>query len=156
LFFVAPSPSQSPCFTPTFDQATRVVHNANLIVGMHPDQAVDAIVDAALAKNVSFFVVPCCVYSKEFPNRRVVVVEPEAEADEKVEMEPEVESSISSSSISNGENGALLPPTKTKTKTKLVTTYDDLIRYLMAKSPEIRKHTLPFEGRNICLYRVVS
>eukprot|EP00536_Pseudo-nitzschia_multiseries_P013190 jgi/Psemu1/290714/fgenesh1_pg.546_\ len=110
----ATTPTTGFGFTPTFDHASNVVRTANLIVGMHPDQAVDAIVDAALAKNISFFVVPCCVYSKEFPNRRVA----------------------------------------TKT-TKLVTTYDDLIRYLMAKSPDIRKHTLPFEGRNICLYRVV-
>ena len=54
-----------------FDHASSVVKTANLIVGMHPDQAVDAIVDAALYQNISFFVVPCCTYSREFPNRRI-------------------------------------------------------------------------------------
>ena len=41
------------------------------------------------------------------------------------------------------------------TNTKLVTTYEELVDYLQAKSPDIQRHVLPFEGRNICLYRVV-
>lgn len=97
---------------PTFDHASDIVRKATLIVGMHPDQAVDAIVDAALALNVSFFVVPCCTYSHEFPHRRT-------------------------------------------TEGKQVTKYDELLDYLQAKSPDIQRTVLPFEGKNICLYRVV-
>jgi len=63
--------SSSSFFAPTFDHASTIVKNADLIVGMHPDQAVDAIIDSALYMNVSFFVVLCCVYSREFPNRRI-------------------------------------------------------------------------------------
>ena len=42
-----------------------------------------------------------------------------------------------------------------KTATKLVTTYDELLQYLENKSSDIKRHVLPFEGRNVCLYRVV-
>jgi len=47
------------------------LRNASAVVGMHPDQATGAIVDLALALNVPFAVVPCCVYHKLFPERRL-------------------------------------------------------------------------------------
>ena len=43
-------------------------HSSQLL---QPDQALDAIVDAALALGKPFAVVPCCVFSREFPNRRL-------------------------------------------------------------------------------------
>ena len=36
---------------------------------MHPDGATEAIVDFALAAGIPFAVVPCCVYSRDFPRR---------------------------------------------------------------------------------------
>ena len=33
-----------------------------------------------------------------------------------------------------------------------VKSYDDLVSYLLAKDPRIRKARLDFEGRNACLY----
>jgi hypothetical protein len=41
------------------------------IVGLHPDEATEAIVDGALRHGRSFAVVPCCVFSKLFPLRRM-------------------------------------------------------------------------------------
>ena len=105
---------------PTYDYASSITQNATLIVGMHPDQAVDAIVDAALVLNVSFFVVPCCTYSAEFPHRKVLI--PGGSGEEK----------------------------------KVVKTYDELLDYLQAKSDDIQRAELHFEGKNICLYRVVT
>ena len=81
---------------------------------MHPDQAVDAIVDAALSLNVSFFAVPCCVHSSEFPNRKL-----------------------------GGAKG-------------VVSNYDELLDYLCDKDDSIKRAVLPFEGKNVCLYRVVE
>ena len=81
---------------------------------MKTHAAVDAIVDAALHLDISFFVVPCCTYSAEFPFRKTV----------------------------RGE--------------KTITTYDELLDYLQAKSSDIQRTTLPFEGKNICLYRVAK
>jgi hypothetical protein len=103
-----------PKETPTFEHASSVVKGANLIVGMHPDQAVDAIIDAALDRNITFFVVPCCTYSSEFPQRKVF------------------------------------------SSNKIVTTYNELLDYLQSKSPDIKRHILPFEGKNVCLYRIVT
>ncbi|EQC25315.1 hypothetical protein SDRG_16811 [Saprolegnia diclina VS20] len=39
------------------------------LVGMHPDEATEPIVDMALRLNKPFAVVPCCVMSRLFPNR---------------------------------------------------------------------------------------
>lgn len=44
--------------------------NCSLLVGMHPDEATEAIVDTALAHRKPFAVVPCCVMSRQFPNRK--------------------------------------------------------------------------------------
>lgn len=43
---------------------------ASAIVGMHPDQATDAVVDAALALGCPFAVVPCCVFPALFAQTR--------------------------------------------------------------------------------------
>ena len=35
------------------------------VVGLHPDEATEAIVDWALANGRSFAVVPCCVFARQ-------------------------------------------------------------------------------------------
>ncbi|KAF0686754.1 Aste57867_21459 [Aphanomyces stellatus] len=45
--------------------------DCSLVVGMHPDEATEAIVDAALAVAKPFAIVPCCVMSRLFPDRIV-------------------------------------------------------------------------------------
>jgi hypothetical protein len=39
----------------------------DLIIGLHPDQATEPIVDAALRTGMPFAVVPCCVFASECP-----------------------------------------------------------------------------------------
>jgi len=46
------------------------VESSDLIVGLHPDQATEPLVDAALRSNKPFAVVPCCVFANLFPDRR--------------------------------------------------------------------------------------
>ena len=127
-----------------FDNASSIVKTADLVVGMHPDQAVDAIVDSALYQNISFFVIPCCTYSREFPHRRV----------QQVSCVPVSENKTKTIEDKNKFGNGFRTMGRVTTM-KLVTTYEDLIEYLLAKSPDIKKRVLPFEGRNICLYRVV-
>ena len=43
---------------------------SSALVGLHPDQATDAIADVALALGKPFAILPCCVYQHEFPDRR--------------------------------------------------------------------------------------
>ena len=40
-------------------------------MGIHPDQATEALVDIALALGKPFAVVPCCVFPTMFPERRL-------------------------------------------------------------------------------------
>ena len=54
----------------TFACLERALAECSVVLGMHPDQATDAIVDFALERGKPFAVVPCCVYSREFPSRR--------------------------------------------------------------------------------------
>ena len=44
---------------------------SSVIVGMHPDQATEPVVDAALAAGKPFAVVPCCVFPHSNPHRRL-------------------------------------------------------------------------------------
>jgi hypothetical protein len=47
------------------------VENASVLVGMHPDEATDAIFDVAMEHSKPFAVVPCCVFGSSFPHRRL-------------------------------------------------------------------------------------
>ena len=42
-----------------------------LILGMHPDEATEPIVDLALKHDLSFAIVPCCVFAHANPGRRM-------------------------------------------------------------------------------------
>eukprot|EP01043_Picozoa_sp_COSAG02_P012027 COSAG02_NODE_455_length_21984_cov_4.049760_13_plen_604_part_00 len=60
------SPEEDP------NEARRYLAGASsVVVGLHPDQAAEAIIDLALASGAAFAVVPCCVYSDEFPQRKL-------------------------------------------------------------------------------------
>ena len=40
-----------------------------LVLGLHPDQATEPLVDCCLKFGIPFAVIPCCVFSHENPNR---------------------------------------------------------------------------------------
>lgn len=46
------------------------IRNCSIIVGLHPDEATEAIVDTALRLCKPFAVSPCCVMTKLFPHRK--------------------------------------------------------------------------------------
>jgi hypothetical protein len=54
------------------ERHTGLMQNASLLVGLHPDQATEAIVDQAISFGIPFAVVPCCVFPRLFPWRRLV------------------------------------------------------------------------------------
>ena len=43
----------------------------SVVVGLHPDQATEPILDFALQQGLPFAVMPCCVFPRLFPHRRV-------------------------------------------------------------------------------------
>ena len=49
----------------------RLVQNCSAIVALHPDEATEAIVDVAVQQRIPFVVVPCCVFARLFPHRRM-------------------------------------------------------------------------------------
>ncbi|KAG0287210.1 hypothetical protein BGZ98_004766 [Dissophora globulifera] len=48
-----------------------MLQGASILIGMHPDQATEPIVDMALKHNKPFAVVPCCVFALDNPHRRL-------------------------------------------------------------------------------------
>lgn len=55
--------------TSTSNQDREVI--SELLIGMHPDQATESIVDMALKYQKPFAIVPCCVFAQENPHRRL-------------------------------------------------------------------------------------
>ena len=42
-----------------------------LVVGLHPDEATEPLVDLSIQFSLDFAVIPCCVFSQDFPQRRL-------------------------------------------------------------------------------------
>ena len=53
------------------EASAALARDSSLILGMHPDECTEAIVDAALAARRPFAIVPCCVFTRLFPQRRL-------------------------------------------------------------------------------------
>eukprot|EP01130_Rhizamoeba_saxonica_P012601 TRINITY_DN5340_c0_g1_i2.p1 TRINITY_DN5340_c0_g1~~TRINITY_DN5340_c0_g1_i2.p1 ORF type:complete len:250 (-),score=20.37 TRINITY_DN5340_c0_g1_i2:37-786(-) len=53
------------------DLHKRIFDSCSLILGMHPDEATERIVQFGLKYRKSFAVLPCCVFPKSFPDRRL-------------------------------------------------------------------------------------
>ena len=51
------------------DEAQTLVRSCSVLMGMHPDQAAEHLVDFALQNRKPFVLIPCCVYHKQFPHR---------------------------------------------------------------------------------------
>lgn len=49
------------------------LQSCSFVLGLHPDQATDSIVDFAMQFNKPFAVVPCCVFPRQFQHRRLFV-----------------------------------------------------------------------------------
>lgn len=52
-------------------RAADALLGSSLLLGLHPDQALDPILRLAGALRKPFAVVPCCVYARDFPQRRL-------------------------------------------------------------------------------------
>ncbi|KAK9863623.1 hypothetical protein WJX84_010375 [Apatococcus fuscideae] len=61
-----------PAFWADGSSHSQLVKQCSLVIGLHPDEATEAIVDCALAHAKPFAVVPCCVFPRLFPDRKLV------------------------------------------------------------------------------------
>mmetsp|Transcript_32652 Transcript_32652/g.49210 ORF Transcript_32652/g.49210 Transcript_32652/m.49210 type:complete len:180 (-) Transcript_32652:4173-4712(-) len=53
------------------DTTHDLLAQCSAIVALHPDEATDNIVDVAVQKRTPFMIIPCCVFSRLFPDRRI-------------------------------------------------------------------------------------
>ena len=44
--------------------------DGSIVLGLHPDEATEAIISTSLNNKLPFAVIPCCVLPQLFPNRR--------------------------------------------------------------------------------------
>ena len=107
--------------------------SCSVVVGMHPDEATEPLVDFAIQLKKPWAVVPCCVFAHQFPGRTLKL--PESQP---------VDSGTGSDSQSQGSAG------------RVVQSYEDFVRYLEQKSPEARTVFLPFHGKNQVVYMPAS
>eukprot|EP00438_Fugacium_kawagutii_P006223 Skav219211 [mRNA] locus=scaffold537:206657:221283:+ [translate_table: standard] len=56
---------------PLLADVQRLLDTCSVVVALHADQAADATVAYAVEQGKAFAVVPCCVYSEDFPHRRL-------------------------------------------------------------------------------------
>ena len=47
------------------------VNQSQVVLGLHPDEATESIVDWAIAHQRGFCIVPCCVFARLFPDRHL-------------------------------------------------------------------------------------
>jgi len=86
-----------------------LIRGSSILVGLHPDEPTEDILDMALQYGKNVAIVPCCVFPCFFPLR----------------------------TLSDG---------------RFVRTYQDFLEYLLSKDDRLRKHSLPFQGRNTVIY----
>ncbi|KAL7456413.1 hypothetical protein ACHAWC_007919, partial [Mediolabrus comicus] len=53
------------------DEMSTPSHTNSLLLGLHPDEPTEDILDAALEHNLSVAIIPCCVYADLFPSRMI-------------------------------------------------------------------------------------
>mmetsp|Transcript_30563 Transcript_30563/g.61083 ORF Transcript_30563/g.61083 Transcript_30563/m.61083 type:complete len:453 (+) Transcript_30563:124-1482(+) len=122
--------------------ALSTILSANLIVGFHPDQATEAMVDLALLLRIPFAVVPCCVFPKEFPNRFLMTDHHKKTED------------VDASELVCGLNK--YGEQKLSRSSRRVRTHAELVEFLKLKHPKIREEKLQFvetaTAKRIVLY----
>jgi hypothetical protein len=125
--------------------------NVSVIVGMHPDQATEAIADFALRRDVPFAVVPCCVFPRLFPRRVAVAVDAEEEEEDGEEEDgtPTVaDEGAAHEAAGRSEEGRRRV---SKQRTTEVTERRQLVEYLVNKTRG-KMAFLDFEGANQVVY----
>ncbi len=138
----------SSVLSEALDHYQEIIAKTDFIVAMHPDQAAEAVVDLALHLDVPFFLVPCCVYAKEFPKRHIRIPRrPDTIRSDSDKAAPAGAEPVSSTSSVEGD--------KEKHVLKQVKSYEDLLQYLQNKDPGIqRSELIGMEGKNVVLWKV--
>lgn len=118
-----------------------LLSDCSVVVGMHPDEATEPLVDFAIQLKKPWAVVPCCVFAHRFPGRTLMPESVSTQSSQDSETTCDG-SGRQQSGKSPGQGGAGKP----------VQSYEDFVRYLQQKSPNTRTIFLPFHGKNQVVY----
>lgn len=120
----------------------RFARGFSLVVACHPDQATDPALEYALEAGLPFAIVPCCVFARLFPHRRLPPP-----------------SSVGGGSSGGGSggggsgDGAVGSSSgNSDSEGVLVQTYTELVDWLAARG-QAQRAVLGFEGANIVVWR---
>lgn len=137
----------------------RFVAGFSLVVACHPDQATDPALDYALEAALPFAIVPCCVFPRLFPHRRLLrgggacsshsSFGGNSIGDRSGSNGTSSSGGDSSSSAGNGGSGSSGSGGAASVP---VLTYSDLVEYLAARGGA-QQAVLGFEGANTVVYR---
>mmetsp|Transcript_4597 Transcript_4597/g.6520 ORF Transcript_4597/g.6520 Transcript_4597/m.6520 type:complete len:668 (-) Transcript_4597:1723-3726(-) len=119
----------------------RLLPTCTAIIALHPDEATGSIVDFAVQHRIPFVVVPCCVFSRLFPMRWKPLAEVQFDILE---------------NYNDNDNNNISNNNKNKPLRQVVSTYTDLIEYLVDKDPSICISRLNFDGANLALWSTFS
>ncbi|KAF9178315.1 hypothetical protein BGZ51_007883 [Haplosporangium sp. Z 767] len=123
-------------------QHEAMVKSASIMVGLHPDQATEPIVRAALKIGKPFAVIPCCVFGRENLHRRLPKYTRIVEGAETETGNKRIHAIEQDEEAMEEEDTATRP----------VTSYDDFVTWLSTLHPEIETTWLNFEGMNRVLF----
>ena len=120
----------------------QTLNGASIIVGMHPDQATEHIVSCALALGKPWAVVPCCVFSREFPDRKLYNYDSSAAA------------AVRPVRLSRGDSDCV---PATSAPSTAVVEFSEFVEYLRRKPMELGQQRanqiyLPWQGKNSVVY----
>ncbi|KAF9586698.1 hypothetical protein BGW38_008621 [Lunasporangiospora selenospora] len=95
-----------------------LIESSSILIGLHPDQATEPIVRAALESQKPFAVIPCCVFGSENLHRRLPITS--SSADE-AKVTEETEDPSATDETDEVDNNGL--------RTRAVTSYDDFVTW---------------------------
>ena len=104
------NPPSNSCVDDNDDPSRFLIANASILVGLHPDQTTQDILEIALRYDKNVAIVPCCVFPSFFPMRLLHDGSP-------------------------------------------VVTHAQFCQYLLSLDPSLQQTELPFQGRNVVIYR---
>lgn len=125
-----------------------LVASASILIGLHPDQATEPIVRAALKAEKPFAIIPCCVFGRDNPHRRLPVLRTELSSGSEHRGDGEVDGAKKKDAAVQDMD----VDQQTGTETRAVTSYDDFVTWLTTLHPGIETTWLNFEGMNRVLF----
>lgn len=122
------------------------------VIGLHPDQATEPIVDFALKNNKPFAVVPCCVFPNQYPNRRIMKNMKVRKEEGKHALGKYVPVASQSDEVYDETQSSASSGFTWEEISMPVRTHEDFCTYLAGKDPRIAVEKLDFEGRNTVIF----